>query len=375
MKSCCVNSFLTIGSSNPHSNTTNQNANCRLTSITSTKKAVQKSSSVLFKGQEAANLLWGFATLNYPCDEMVDAFSDYASLICRRQGNAYDSAAIARLFISQELTNVAWAMAVLQRYPEGLVDIVYQGLFGCGGSDDEISKLRRKGVQTEHIMSSLYTQMALDMEAPHLDKSLPIDFPQGWTESIRDSKDRNMKPQERWNDESGSPSMLNLSSSRLQLSIGEALHRIGFDHVQEHTIGADDIFSAHNRYIDTSSFPAEFLSIDIANLEEKIGIEVDGPAHFVTVLDDEPDESGRVKSDSARKENGEGGKKILSGGDDLVMWAFLSNGKRRVNGPTAFKHRLLGHLGWRIIHIPFWEWRELNQDQAAEDKFVRDLLE
>ena len=100
---------------------------------------------------------------------------------------------------------------------------------------------------------------------------------------------------------------------------------------------------------------------------------MDGPVHFVTVLDDESDESGQIQSHSGRKKKG--GKKITNGGDNMVMWEFLSNGRRRINGPTAFKHRLLGHLGWRIIHVPFWEWRELKGDEAAEDKFVRDLLE
>lgn len=305
---------------------------------------------------------------------MIDALSSHIVSLCRRRrDDAYDSVAIAKLFNSQELTNTLWSMGVLQQYPEGLVDIVYQGLYGCGGSDDEVNKLRQNGVKSEHIMSSLYTQMALDMEAPHLGKLLPSDFPQGWTESTNSGKSRNSKSKERRSDDSSSMSMLNLNSSRLQHHIGEVLHRIGFDHVQEHTIGADDIFSAHNRHIDTSSFPAEFLSIDIANLDEKIGIEVDGPAHFVTVLDDESDESGHVKSHSAR--NKEGGKKISSRDSGKVMWEFLSNGRRRINGPTAFKHRLLGHLGWRIIHIPFWEWRELKGDEAAEDEYVKNLLD
>ena len=304
---------------------------------------------------------------------MVDALSSHVVSLCRRRGDGYDGTAIAKLFISQELANTAWAMAVLQRYPEGLVDIVYQGLFGCGGSDDEVNRLRQNGVQSEHLMSSLYTQMALDMEAPHLGKLLPSDFPQGWIESSNSGKSRGTAPKERRSDDSSSTSMLNLNSSRLQQSIGKTLHRIGFDHVQEHTIGADDIFSARNRQIDTSAFPAEFLSIDIANIEGKIGIEVDGPAHFVTVLDDESDESGHVKSHSGRNK---GGGKVISsaGNDDKIMWEFLSNGRRRVNGPTAFKHRLLGHLGWRIIHIPFWEWRELKGDEAAEEKYLRDIL-
>ena len=305
---------------------------------------------------------------------MVDALSSHVATLCRRRGDEYDGTAIAKLFIEQELTNTGWAMAVLQRYPEELVDIVYRGLYGCGCSDDEVNRLRQNGVQAEHVMSSLYTQIALDMEASHLGKLLPGDFPQGWIESSNSGKSRGTKTKEQRSDDSGSTSMLNLNSSRLQQIIGKALHRIGFDHVQEHTIGADDIFSARNRQIDTSSFPTEFLSIDIANIAEKIGIEVDGPAHFVTVLDDESDESGHIKSHSGR--NTGGGKMISSGGNGgKVMWEFLSNGRRRVNGPTAFKHRLLSHLGWRIIHIPFWEWSELKGDEAAEEKYLRELLD
>lgn len=347
----------------------------RLSSFAPGKKSPQISASNMgFKGQETANLIWSFATLNFPCSEMIDALSNSAARRCQTRGDAYDSDVIAKLFISQELTNTAWAMAVLQTYPKGLVDIVYQGLFGYGGPDGEVDRLRSSGMQGEHVMSSLYTQMALDMEAPHLGKSLPSGYPQAWTQSTNKAKGGNKNRREtRPSDDSTSTSMLNLSSSRLQLSIGKALHRVGFDHVQEHTIGGEDIFSEDNRQIDTSAFPAEFLSIDIANLEQKIGIEVDGPVHFVTVLDDESDESGKIQSHSGRKKKG--GKKVSKGGDNMVMWEFLSNGRRRINGPTAFKHRLLGHLGWRVIHVPFWEWRELKGDEAAEDKFVRHLLE
>jgi hypothetical protein len=39
-------------------------------------------------------------------------------------------------------------------------------------------------------------------------------------------------------------------------------------------------------------------------------------------------------------------------------------------GPTAFKHRILRGLGWKVISIPYFEWAELEtmrQKQVHRD--------
>lgn len=60
---------------------------------------------------------------------------------------------------------------------------------------------------------------------------------------------------------------------------------------------------------------AEGLSLDIAKPRQRIAIEFDGPSHYLT--------------------------------------------RGRPNDATAFKHRLLERLGWRVVHVPYYEWGEL----------------
>jgi RAP domain len=31
-------------------------------------------------------------------------------------------------------------------------------------------------------------------------------------------------------------------------------------------------------------------------------------------------------------------------------------------------------LGWKVIHLPFWEWYALGGDAAAEDAYCSELL-
>jgi len=53
----------------------------------------------------------------------------------------------------------------------------------------------------------------------------------------------------------------------------------------------------------------------------------------------------------------------------------MSSGIDEMNGPTVLKHRMLEQLGWRVIHVPFWEWNALEGDDEAKEKYCRQLLE
>jgi RAP domain len=81
----------------------------------------------------------------------------------------------------------------------------------------------------------------------------------------------------------------------------------------------------------------EVLSIDVANVEEKIAIEVDGPVHYVTCIDD-------VRGNHDRA-NGK-----------LHYRCGWTGERQEANGATTLKTRLLKALGWKVIHLPFWEW-------------------
>ena len=67
--------------------------------------------------------------------------------------------------------------------------------------------------------------------------------------------------------------MLTLTSSKLQRGVSNIFDHIGFDNILEHVIDTNEIKCLKAQ---GSSSPGEFLSIDIANVEKKIEIKVDG---------------------------------------------------------------------------------------------------
>jgi len=97
-----------------------------------------------------------------------------------------------------------------------------------------------------------------------------------------------------------------------------------------------------------------------------------GPAHFINVLDDDSESSLLPRH---LDKIDDGGGRSFKTKSNKVAWSFLNDGRRSVNGPTALKHRLLCHLGWCIVHCPFWEWQGLRGDVDAEEEYVKELLE
>ena len=301
-----------------------------------------------FRGQELANIIWSFATLNAQPDlSMVDALSSYVAEQCRGK-NGIDEYSIARVFGQrQELANLAWSCAVIGRYPKDLMDIVYTGLLGTSDDPEQMKKVFNDGgLQKSSIMTLYYVQVAADVEAPDLKLSLPLGFPNGWGED-EDCKRSNGNENDLIQISS---SMLTLTVSKLQKAVSSTFTNIGFDNVLEHVIDANEINDEYGVQLPHS--PKQFLSIDIANVQQQIGIEVDGPGHFVRLIDN----PGKPTTNADLKRE------------------FQDRGENRVNGPTILKHRLLTHLGWDIIHLPYWEFQELAGDTDREMKYCRSLL-
>lgn len=303
-----------------------------------------------FRGQEIANILWSYATLNAQPDiSIVDALSSHIASICQDKNGVADEYSIARLFSQrQELANLAWSCAVsvyiarwvcslscivssltilyfdnqvIGRYPKELMNILYTGLLGTKVDPEQIKKVfNDDGLQQSSIMTLYYVQVAATIEASDLGLSLPRGFPNGWGE------DRGHRHTAADDLVQTSSSMLTLTVSKLQQGVSNTFNSIGFDHVLEHVIDSNDIQDEYG--IQLPQAQKEFLSIDIANVDERIGIEVDGPGHFVRLID-KPGKSSTTKQQF----------------DDL--------GENRFNGPTILKHRLLGHLGWNIIHVSY----------------------
>jgi hypothetical protein len=298
-----------------------------------------------FKGQEIANILWSFATLNaQPDPALIDALSSYIASVCSGKKGVADEYSISKIFKRQELANVAWSCAVVGRYPEELMKILYAGIVGTANDPNRMKQIfNDDGLQQSSIMTLYYVQLAADIEASKLRLALPTGFPNGWGESEGHARGNGDDLIEM------SSSMLTLTISKLQRDVSNTFTEIGFENVLEHVIDTNEIKDEYG--VSLPQTPQEFLSIDIANIGQKVGVEVDGPGHFVRLIDD------------TRKSS----KKVLDS-------QFADKGENRVNGPTLLKHRLLTHLGWNIIHLPYWEYQSLGGDRDKERKYCQSLL-
>jgi hypothetical protein len=126
--------------------------------------------------------------------------------------------------------------------------------------------------------------------------------------------------------------------------------------VEEHVIGMDTLAQDHG--IQMAANPTEILSLDIANVADKIGIEVDGPGHFISNIDNGSSSMGKVKQINGKLEY-------------QFDW---DNENQEINGPSALKLRILHELGWRVINIPFWEWYVMQGDAQKEEEYCRSVL-
>ena len=86
------------------------------------------------------------------------------------------------------------------------------------------------------------------------------------------------------NDVSSCYGVPTLSGSGMQTEIGSYLKKCGFNCVEEWVLAEGD-----------EKNPARnFLSLDLADLENKVGVEVDGPAHYCNIIDDDELEKKKI---------------------------------------------------------------------------------
>ena len=296
-----------------------------------------KSSRTKFRGQEVANIIWALATTNSLSHEAVAALDPYITDIVSHGTGGYDTKSISQYLNRQEMANLVWSVAVAGHYPPNLIRLLHTGLLGDGKQNaEEVEAIYEDGGFVDnHIMNLLYLQSAMETDGVDVGVSLPPNFLQKW----------GMATSSRMLDENGIS--LQLTVSKIQQSVSDAFTRVGFDHVDEHIVP----MQGH-----------DLLSIDIADPEQLIGIEVDGPSHFMYQLDHfSPTEPQR------------GYHKVTNG---LLEYQFqFDDVRHKMNGPTALKDRMLQSMGWRMIHIPYGKWYDLDGDTEAEEKYCRKLLE
>ena len=251
---------------------------------------------------------------------------------------------IASVFNRQELANIAWSCAVFGEFPSDLMTFIYGGLLGRQNDPSDVAKVYRDGgIQQQAIMSLLYVQTAMDLCDSTSGLTLPPNFPEGWQQNA--------------NPNGGSETNeLTLNTSVMQRSVSTAFKRIGFDHVEEHVISLEGLASEYD--VNLPPKAVEVLSIDIANVPRRIAIEVDGPAHFITSINEEGGSTGYTKINKSGR----------------LEYQFTWTGDRQTfNGSTAMKQTLLKKLGWKTINIPFWEWYRL-EGPEEEDDYAKQLL-
>jgi hypothetical protein len=229
---------------------------------------------------------------------------------------------------------------------------LYNCLLGSGSERNPFkltSVLGDSGLQLQEIVSMIYVQAALDLEAKHatgMYLSLPNDFPEAWLQSPSSCLTSFTDPVLPATDSF----TLNLITSKMQRDVAKAFTRFGFTHVNEHIITMDQL--ARNYGIRVPTKPMGVLAIDIAHVEDKIAIEVDGPTHYISIIDDEPDDTSNA-----------GHAKFMQDKQEALI------GRQCINGSTALKERLLRGLGWQVLHVPYWERYHLASDPAQEEAY------
>ena len=310
-----------------------------------------------FKAQDIVNLVWSFAALNHQRQPIVEYFTQYIIYICsNNEGNKYDESSIAKCFKRQEIVKIALSCIILSQSPIELMTLLYAGLFGVKETDPKTlaSIYDDDGLPQEAIMAMLYVQTILDCEALFR-LSLPPNFPSDWREANDSDTCRSLLNKEN--------EKLRMLTSPLQWRVNEALKRCE-DEFQEHIITTADVQLKIDKTLSDEN--QNFLSIGSANVD--YGFEVNGPGHFMTLLDDGAD--GGYIIDVA-------GNQIHSVFDNDIFPTSKDESdcySKMINGPTVLKDRLLDHLECFVMHIPYWEWRDLGGDEKSEEDYLIGFL-
>ena len=246
-----------------------------------------------------ANTVWAFATANVAADPL---FKAVAADIPRRIGELN----------AQDMANTVWAFAVASVAADPLFEAVAAEVprrvgefnaqnmantvwaFACvGWEQHDLFRMLGSSIAA-HLhnfndaeKSQLYlVALYVQMQWPDLDFSMSASL-----QSFRSAHAR-----------------FEVSPSQLQCDVSSMLKQMGWVHTLEYET-------------------AEGFSLDLAQPESKLAVEIDGPSHYL---------------------------KDLSRGESIV------------NGATRFRTRQLRSFGWTVAHISFLDWDNKSESERRQ---------
>lgn len=221
-----------------------------------------------FKPQELANTVWAFATLNIQNASLVEAIAKEALHKIHH-------------FNPQELVNTAWAFMILEMFKNlELVEIFNKEL-----------------IKKDSVNFNLKCQSQLYQISK-------------WLELNGHSELAIIK---HFNEQKIIEAFKTISQSELQKRVSNCLKKGAYIFEEEYF----DKTTGH--------------SIDIAFISQKIAIEIDGPAHYVSH-------------------------------------------SQKLLGKTVLRNRLLEKANWKLIVLPYWELNRMQSEKDLEQYLMHEIF-
>jgi hypothetical protein len=190
---------------------------------------------------------------------------------------------------AQDVANVLWALATLGWQANAEIASCFQAHVDAQSRNSSLVQLPTKGLAQllqAHLASQFLGLGLLTLPFPTLQVAL-----KAYMELARQ-----------------------VTVTKGQREVGESLRRLGVSHELEY-ITADGLFS-----------------IDLAIVDRRIALEVDGPSHFTT-------------------------------------------NTLEPLGHTRLRDRLLCAMGWHVVSIPFFDWDKLHHPEQMDAYLKRRLLQ
>ncbi len=188
-----------------------------------------------FRPQELVQFLWAFACMNHPLDAFFDSLD---SLV---QKESFMNTSLFKILSQQQLASIAWSCTVLAQLERPWFAHLWTTL--ADHADSWVIDVDDWQVKGGRHLSQLYqTNLSLQLEYPNLDLSIGSELERVLSEAWQKEK------------------VNSKCSSIHHKEVDRLLVGTGRDWVCEYT-GAE-------------------YSVDLALVESKIALEIDGPTHF-----------------------------------------------------------------------------------------------